>query len=186
MTTIDGLPSAEHIARAKALRRASVAIATHAEPGPTRADVLEKLALLIADLEGMPARECRSCGIPFGVGRDELAFYRSRGLSTPDIAAAAPVETGAEQQERDRTASGTAGTTVDGRTGLTLTPDEVRSRPYGRGNGLDGRPDDDGCDERHGRRDSEHGTRQMSGKTARKSTGSSLPSSRPEEANTDD
>jgi Probable zinc-ribbon domain len=48
-----------------------------------RGDVLEKLALLIADLEGMPAQECRSCGIPFGVGRDEVAFYRSRGLSTP-------------------------------------------------------------------------------------------------------
>jgi hypothetical protein len=85
MTMIEGLPpSAEQIARAKALRRASVAIATHAEPGHTRADVLEKLALLIADLEGMPARECRSCGISFGVGRDELSFYRSRGLSTPN------------------------------------------------------------------------------------------------------
>jgi hypothetical protein len=83
MTSIDGLPSTEQIARAKALRRASVAIATHAEPGPTRAQVLEKLALLIADLESMPARECRSCGKPFGVGRDELAFYRSRGLATP-------------------------------------------------------------------------------------------------------
>jgi Probable zinc-ribbon domain len=83
MTTIDGLRSAEHIARAKALRRASVTIATHAEPGHTRAAVLEKLALLIADLEGMPAHECRSCGIQFGVGRDELMFYRSRGLPTP-------------------------------------------------------------------------------------------------------
>ena len=83
MTMIDGLPSAEHIARAKALRRASVAIATNAEPGPTRAGVLEKLALLIADLEGMPPRECQSCRIPFGVGRDELKFYRSRGLALP-------------------------------------------------------------------------------------------------------
>ena len=81
MPMIDGLPSIEQIARAKALRRASVAIATHAEPGPTRADVLEKLALLIADLEGTPARQCRSCGISFAVGRDELAFYRLRGLS---------------------------------------------------------------------------------------------------------
>jgi hypothetical protein len=76
-------PSAEQVTGAKALRKASVLIATHAEAGPTRADVLEKLALLIADLEGMPAIECRSCGIPFGVGRDELAFYRSRGLALP-------------------------------------------------------------------------------------------------------
>ena len=84
MTMIEGLPpSAEQITRAKALRKASVLIATHAEPGPTRADVLDRLALLIADLEGMPTRECRSCGSRFGVGRDELAFYRSRGLSTP-------------------------------------------------------------------------------------------------------
>ena len=76
MTMIEGLPpSAEQVARARALRKASVLIATHAEAGPTRADVLEKLALLIADLEGMPARECRSCGNPFGVGRDELAFW---------------------------------------------------------------------------------------------------------------
>lgn len=83
MTTIDGLaPSAEQITRAKALRRASVAIATHAEPGPTRADVLEKLALLIADLEGVPARECR-CGVRFVVGRDELKFYRTRSLQMP-------------------------------------------------------------------------------------------------------
>jgi hypothetical protein len=83
MTMTTNGPSAEQIARAKALRRASLLIATHGEPGPTRADVLEKLALLIADLEGMPPRECRSCGIPFGIGRDELAFYRSRGLALP-------------------------------------------------------------------------------------------------------
>jgi hypothetical protein len=84
MTMIEGLlPSAEQIARAKALRRASVAIATHAEPGRTRADVLDKLALLIADLEGMPTRECRSCGSPFGVGRDEMKLYRSHGLALP-------------------------------------------------------------------------------------------------------
>jgi hypothetical protein len=81
---IEGLPpSAEQIARAKALRSASVAIATHAEPGHTRTVVLEKVALLIADLEGMPARECRSCRSSFGVGRDEMKFIRSRGLAMP-------------------------------------------------------------------------------------------------------
>jgi hypothetical protein len=80
--TTDRSPSTEQIARAKALRRASVLIATHAESGPTRVDVLEKLALLIADLEGVPARECR-CGIRFVVGHDDLKFYRSRGLAIP-------------------------------------------------------------------------------------------------------
>jgi hypothetical protein len=74
--------SADQTVRAKALRRASVLIATHAESGPTRVEVLEKLALLIGDLEGVPARECR-CGIPFVVGRDELKFYRLRGLAIP-------------------------------------------------------------------------------------------------------
>lgn len=83
MAMIEGLPpSAEQVTRARALRKASVLIATHAEAGPTRTDVLEKLALLIADLEGVPARECR-CGVSFVVGRDEMKFYRSRGLSTP-------------------------------------------------------------------------------------------------------
>jgi hypothetical protein len=80
MTTIDPLPNTQ---RARKLRRASVLIAGNAEPGPTRAAVLDKLALLIADLEGTPAHECRSCGIAFVVGRDELAFYRTRGLSMP-------------------------------------------------------------------------------------------------------
>jgi hypothetical protein len=77
------MPMIEQIVRAKNLRRAAVLIATHAQPGHTRADVLEKLALLIADLEGMPARECQSCGIPFGLGRDELKFYRARALALP-------------------------------------------------------------------------------------------------------
>lgn len=97
---IDGLPSAEHIARAKALRRASVTIATHAEPGGTRAAVLEKLALLIADLEGMPALECRSCGSPFGIGRDEMKLYRSRGLSTPNSCRACRNRRRQERAER--------------------------------------------------------------------------------------
>jgi hypothetical protein len=79
MTTIDPLPNTQ---RARQLRRASVLIAGNAEPGPTRAAVLDKLALLIADLEA-PSRECRSCGVAFVVGRDELAFYRTRGLSMP-------------------------------------------------------------------------------------------------------
>jgi hypothetical protein len=84
MTMIEGLPpTAEQIVRAKKLRRASVLIATHAQPGPTRTDVLDRLALLIADLEGMPARECQSCGTPFGLGRDELKFYRARALALP-------------------------------------------------------------------------------------------------------
>ena len=83
MTTERLPPTTEQMTRAKALRRASVLIATHAEPGPTRADVVDRLALLIADLEGMPARECRSCGTPFGIGRDELKFYRARALALP-------------------------------------------------------------------------------------------------------
>ena len=78
MTTIDGLRSAEHIARAKALRRASVAIATHAEPGPTRAHVLEKLALLIADLEGMP-------GTRVPIVRDPVR-HRSRRVGVLSVA----------------------------------------------------------------------------------------------------
>jgi hypothetical protein len=85
MAMLDGLPSTEQITRAKALRRASVAIATHAEAGPTRADVLEKLALLIADLEGRPARECRSCGSPFVIGLDQLKFCRTRALALPTL-----------------------------------------------------------------------------------------------------
>jgi hypothetical protein len=84
MMMIEGLPpSAEQIMRAKKLRRACVLIATHAQPGPTRTDVLDRLALLIADLEGIPARECQSCGIAFGLGRDQLKFYRVRALALP-------------------------------------------------------------------------------------------------------
>jgi len=81
--TIERLPTTDQIARARQLRRAAVLIAGNAEPGPTRADVVDKLALLIADLEGTPASECRSCGVPFIVGRDELRFYRSRDLVLP-------------------------------------------------------------------------------------------------------
>lgn len=117
MTAIEGLPpSAEQITRAKALRRASVLIATNAEPGPTRTDVVDKLALLIADLEGIPARECR-CGIPFVVGRDEMKFYRSRGFSTPTHCHACRKYRRAERRRASGNVPGRPQTDGTGRTG---------------------------------------------------------------------
>jgi hypothetical protein len=97
--TTDGLPpTAEQIVGAKALRKASVLIATHASPGPTRADVLEKLSL--SDVEGMPAIECRSCGTPFGIGRDQMKFIRSRGLALPTHCR--PCRTSRQQRRAER------------------------------------------------------------------------------------
>lgn len=84
MTTIERLPpTADEIARAKGLRRAVVLIATHAAPDRARTSALYKLVLMIAALERVPPRECRTCGQRFGFSAAEIEFYQKRSAPLP-------------------------------------------------------------------------------------------------------
>jgi hypothetical protein len=57
-----------------------VLIATHAAPDRVRTSVLHKLGLMIAALERVPPRDCRTCGQRFGFSAAEIEFYRKRSL----------------------------------------------------------------------------------------------------------
>lgn len=73
-------PAAAAVAQ---LRAASLIVEQYVPAGTARTDLLRRLGLLIADMEGCPTRDCRTCSIRFGLSRGEASFYRDRGLTLP-------------------------------------------------------------------------------------------------------
>ena len=75
--------SGETTRRAGELRAAFQIVSGAAPEGADRTDVLRRLGLLIASLEGDPLRLCRSCRTRFHLSAGEVRFYTKRGLSLP-------------------------------------------------------------------------------------------------------
>lgn len=85
--------SPEHAtSAAEQLRTAFHTIEEHAPNGPDRVDLMRRLGLMIAAMEGIPAQNCRTCNARFGLSRTEVLFYRQRGLTFPRHCKACRVE----------------------------------------------------------------------------------------------
>jgi hypothetical protein len=87
---------------AQRLRLASELVDRYAPTSRAKVGVLHRLGLMVAALDGIPARDCRSCGTRFEPRLSEGAFYRERMLSFPTHCAACRAQRRQERADREQ------------------------------------------------------------------------------------